>query len=74
MKTNFTNRRTILNARTKLNEAAIVMAVVIGSLVGIVTGSWLMFWLTVGGLVVAALCRNDIRISPQRDSRPRKRR
>jgi hypothetical protein len=58
----------------KLNEAAVGSAVIIGTFVGLVTGSLLMFLLTTGGIIAAACYRNEIRLAPKQNPRQHKRR
>ena len=55
-----------MGARQKRNAASTTGALAVGGLVGALTGSWLVFVVTAGALIGAALCAGDIRPSSRR--------
>lgn len=55
-----------MGARQKLNAANATGALVVGGLVGALTGSWLVFVVTAGALMGAALCAGEIRPTGRR--------
>ncbi len=50
-----------MGARQKLNSLNAAGAIVVGGIVGALTGSWLVFFVTAGALFSAALYAGDIR-------------
>ena len=54
----------MVGAREKLNSAAVLGALIVASLVGGLTSSWLMFLLTGGVLLSLAFYGGDIRLQP----------
>jgi hypothetical protein len=50
-----------VGARQKLNSINVAGAVVAGGIVGVLTGSWLVFFVTAGALFSAALYAGGIR-------------
>lgn len=50
-----------MGARQKLNAASATGALVVGGLVGALTGSWLAFLVTASALMGVSLCAGDIR-------------
>ena len=50
-----------MGARQKLNAASAAGALAVGGLVGALTGSWLVFFVTAGLLIGASLYAGDIR-------------
>ena len=55
-----------MGARQKLNSINTVGALAAGGIVGALTGSWLVFIVTVGVLVCAAISAGDIRPKSRR--------
>jgi len=55
-----------MGARQKLNAANTTGAFVIGGLVGALSGSWLVFFVTTGILIGTSLCAGDIRTGGRR--------
>jgi hypothetical protein len=55
-----------MGARQKLNAASTTGAIVVGGVVGALTGSWLVFFIATGVLLGAALCSGDIRPTGRR--------
>lgn len=49
-------------ARHKLNSAHVIAAVVIASIIGAVTGSWLAFLLAAGILICLSINSGEIRL------------
>lgn len=65
-----------MSARTRLNMMNIYGALLIGAVLGSVTGSWLVFFLTAAALIGGEIHSGDIRFSgegggksPRRDRR-----
>jgi hypothetical protein len=57
----FTNREIEMGARHELNRIHILGSVGIAVLTGVITSSWLLFWLMLGFLIVLSLCTGQIR-------------
>jgi hypothetical protein len=55
-----------MGARQRLNAASATGALAVGGLVGALTGSWLVFFVTAGALIGAAICAGDIRSGGRR--------
>jgi hypothetical protein len=53
-------------ARNKLNAAHINGALIIAAVLGALTGSWWIFGVTLGGLLVSALVSGEIRLRGRR--------
>jgi hypothetical protein len=51
----------VLGARTKLNEVYVVGSVALAGIVGIATGSWLVFTVAGASLIAASLATGNIR-------------
>lgn len=58
-----TIKEALMNARRKLNIANINGALLIGAVIGAITGSWTVFLLTLAAIVVSEVYLGDIRPS-----------
>ena len=57
-----------MSAKTKLNIINANMALVIGAVLGALSGSWMVFFLTVATLIVVQVNSGDIRLGGGRTS------
>jgi hypothetical protein len=54
-------KKSVLGARTKLNDVYVVGSVALAGIVGIATGSWLVFAVAGASLIAASLDTGNIR-------------
>ncbi|HYV37043.1 MAG TPA: hypothetical protein VE988_15155 [Gemmataceae bacterium] len=55
-----------MGARHKLNYIMLSIYVVVAGAIGILSGSWLVFWITLAIAVIVGLLSGDIRPKPQK--------
>ena len=59
-------RRFFVSARTKLNHVNILGAIAVAGIIGGLTGSWPVFFVTTTALIIGAVCAGDIRPTGRR--------
>ena len=55
-----------MGARRKLNGAMLNGCALLAGALGVLSGSWTVFWVSLAVSIVAALCSGDIRPKPQK--------
>jgi len=55
-----------MGARHKLNYIMLSIYVVLASVIGILSGSWAVFWIALAMAVIAGLLSGDVRLKPQK--------
>ena len=53
-------------ARHKLNRIMLSIYAVVAGAIGILSGSWLVFWIAMAIAVIAGLLSGDVRLKPQK--------
>jgi len=55
-----------MGARHKLNYIMLSIYVVLAGVIGILSGSWAVFWIALAIAVIAGLLSGDVRLKPQK--------